>query len=153
AAVNLVERRGGKQQRPFHARQAQSLLDVTGGLGGGQGAQLRQQRDALPQGSQLRLQQQGRQLRLAAQDDLQQLLAVRVHVGKQPDILQQVHCQQMSLVDQEHGGTALALGFQKQFVEGQQAARLGGGGNRHFKFVQQRLQELLAGEHRIHQES
>ena len=64
------------------------------------------------------------QLRLAAQDDLQQLFLVRVGVSQKANFFEQFRAQQVCLVDEEHRRTSAALRLEQHLVQSHQAARL-----------------------------
>ena len=97
-----------KIRHALRAGQFQPVLDVLGHLEARERHEMITHRDALAQLAQARAVQAVAQLRLADQDDLQQLAVVGFDVGKQADLFEQFLGQILRLVNDEHGFPALA---------------------------------------------
>jgi hypothetical protein len=107
-----------KYGAPFRAGQFQPVLDILADLEARERLEMITHRDALAQLAQARAVQAVAQLRLAQQDDLQQLAVVGLDVGEQADLFEQVLGQILRLVNDEHGFLALLDLFQQKFADG-----------------------------------
>ena len=96
-----IEGLGFEAQRLAVPRHLQAVQDVLLDFLAVQGLQVALDADALPQLAQFRLGQQGAQLRLPHQDDLQQLGVARFQVGEHPDLFQGFQGEVLRLVDDQ----------------------------------------------------
>ena len=101
-AVNRPDRPGRERRPAVASRHAQAVVDVALGLHAGEGRQMVAHRDALSELPQPRVVQLLAQLRLADEDDLEQLALLGLEVGEQAHLLEQLVAQVLRLVDQEH---------------------------------------------------
>ena len=69
--------------------------------------------DALRELAQLGAVQQFAQLRLADQDDLQQLLGLGLEIGEQPHLLEHLGREVLRLVDHQHDALAVGVGLEQ----------------------------------------
>ena len=100
-----------------HTRHLQAVVYVGPGLLEVERPEVVARGDALVQLAQLRAGQHRRQLRLADQDNLQQLLAVGFQVGQQPDLLQYVVVQVLGLIDQQYRLAPQYMVHQQEMVQ------------------------------------
>ncbi len=94
------------------------MLDVVPGLVEIQRAQAAAQGDPLAQLAQFVGIEHLPQLRLAHQDDLEELAGAGLQVGEQAELLQDLHAQVLGLVDEEQHLLSLGLLFHEKAVEG-----------------------------------
>ena len=101
--------------------------------------------DALLELAQVGLGQQVVQLRLAAEDDLQQLVAVGLEVQEQANLFEQVLGQQVGFVNDQHSAQALRVPRHQNVAEG---AQHGGfrGLRRQAEFARQQVEEFFGRE-------
>ena len=100
------------------AGDAQAMAHVGGGLVAGQRIEVIAAGDALRELAQLGAVQQLAQLRLADEDDLQQLLRFGLEIGEQAHLLEHLGREVLRLVHHQHD--ALALGVRLEQVAAQQ---------------------------------
>ena len=101
--VDLAAGVGREHRGTVAAGHVDVVLDVAQRLLGRERVQPVVDGDALAELAQLVARQVGFQLRLADEEDLQQLVAAVLQVREQPDLLQQVHGEILRLVHHQHG--------------------------------------------------
>ena len=100
----MGEAHGGRQEdRLPLARDLHPMLDVRARLPFGERAQVVAGRHPLGELAQLLARQESGELGLADQHDLEELLARRLEVRQQPDLLEYLRSQILGLVDDQHG--------------------------------------------------
>ena len=112
-----AQSRGGEDGR-HGAGHREPVVHVGAAFGGGERCQVIAAGDALRQLAQFRARQQLTQLRLAHQDDLQELLLAGLQIGEQPHLFQHFRRQSLGLVDDEHHAPAAGMGLQQVRVQG-----------------------------------
>ena len=82
-----------------------------------EGRQIKARGDALVELSELRARQHAGKLRLAREDDLQQLLLVSFEVGEQTDLLQHLEAQMLCLVNHQYRAAIRLMIAQQELVQ------------------------------------
>ena len=113
--------------------------------------QLGAQDDPLLELAQRRVVQALRQLRLADEDDVDQLGRRRLEVRQEPDLLEQLVREALRLVDDDGGQAAGLVPLEQVALEGQQELRLRPGAAGELEPVGQNLVELRGRERRVAQ--
>ena len=115
------------------ARDLHPVLDVRARLLLGERPQVISRGDPLGELTQLRPGEELRQLGLADQDDLEELLPRRLEVRQQPDLLEHLGAEVLRLVDDQHGPTPAPVrveqGLGERVDEDLEARRAGGIGD------------------------
>src|SRR5690606_4860652 len=125
AAIELAQR-ALREDRRLAARDAQPMPHVLRRLRARQRLEVVAARDALRDLAHLRTRQEIAQLRLADQDDLQQLLRRRLEVRQEAYLLEQLGTERLRLVDDQHDAAALGVRLQEVAVQrGDQLSRRG----------------------------
>ena len=109
--------RGRREHLRGRARDPHAVLHVARGLRGRQRVEVVAAGDALRELAQLGLVEQGAQLRLADQDDLQQLGGGGLEVGEQPDLLERVRAQVLRFVHDQHDASAARVRVEQVATE------------------------------------
>ncbi|EXI78421.1 MAG: hypothetical protein AW10_03027 [Candidatus Accumulibacter appositus] len=141
----------GKGIRPPITGGAQAEQQVNGNVAAPQRFQPEIVGDAIIELTHACLPQAGIKLGLTEEDDLQQLVAIRLQIGKQPDLFQSLGRHGMRLVDQGHDLTAAGVDLEEPFLqraEQQMAAPLR---KRNAQLLGDGEEYFVAREHRIGQ--
>ncbi len=115
--VDLGDGSGTEDFRP-QAGDAQAVADVALGLLAGHRLEVEAGRDALVELAQVLALEHLPELRLADQDDLQQLVLGGLQVGQQPHLFEHRRGQVLGLVDDQHRTAPLGVGVEQVPVEG-----------------------------------
>ncbi len=144
--------RAGREDFATCAGDAQAMADVGERLALAQRLQVVAPGDALGELAELRPGEHLAQLRLADQDDLQQLLRRGLEVGQQAHLLEHVGVEVLRLVHQQHDAPAAAVRVEQEMRE-QVNQRLYAAGRAlrhlHVQLVADREQELGRGDARV----
>src|SRR5580693_6866098 len=125
-----------ERARTPQAGGVETLGHVGANFGKAQRAKQARAGDALLERLKLWALQNGKQFGLAAKNDLEQFLLIRVRVAEQSNFLKQLDAHEVSFVDQQDRGAALLLCLEKHLMERGEAARLAGGGTANFVFFE-----------------
>ncbi len=93
------------------------MLDVLAGLGARERFQVVTRGDSLGELTEIDPREHGAQLGLSDQEDLQQLVIVRLQVREQTDLLQHLAAQVLRFIDDENGAPTRGVRIEKVPIE------------------------------------
>ena len=151
-AVQLHERGAREGEGADEPRDAEPVLDIARGVARGQRLEAAADADPLVELVQLPAPELVQQLGVAHEQHLEQLLPRHVDRGQDADLLERLDAHLLGLVDDHHH--ALALGPEGQEVAGERGHQLavGRSGARDAEVVEDRADQLRAGEIRVDDE-
>src|SRR5215470_12937381 len=145
-------RRVGEEPEVARPGDAKSRADVIPRLLRGQGQDAAAKTDALLELAQLGTIELVQELRLSNEENLQQLLRLRLEVRKQPDLLQGLEAQVLGLVEGEHGVLTGPAQLDQEVVQGDQPLDVGLSGLGDAEVLEYVLENFLEGQCRVEDE-
>ena len=142
----------GREEIARRAGDARAVADVGKRLALSQRFEVIAAGDALRKLAQFLLCQHFAQLRLADQDDLQQLLGFGLEIGQQAHLLEHVGREVLRLVDHQHHAPASAVRIEQEVreeVDERLDAALGAGRHLHVQLVADGEQEFRGRDARV----
>ena len=136
--------------RAAHALDARA--HVSRDLGLGERPEADAERDPLPELAQRRIGQRGVELGLPGEDDLEDLLARRLQVGEEPELLEHIRPQVLGLVDEERDVAARLRVLEQELVEALEEDELATAFRRHAELEQGVLEDLVEADRGVQEQ-
>src|SRR5262249_38959073 len=114
---DAADRGVGEQTEVLRAGDAKARADVVAGLLLGQRRYAAAKADSLLELTQLGTVQRVQQLRLAHEQDLQELFGLGLEVREKPDLLDSAKVQVLRLIEDEHGVLASSAPLEQEIVQ------------------------------------
>ena len=116
-AVDFADGPGGEMRAALATREREAMANVVLYVSEGQGQQLIMHEDALAKLAEFVARENGLELGLADEDDLEEFLLVGLEIGEKPDLLKHLKGEVLRLIDDEHDVAAGRDAREEDFID------------------------------------